>query len=145
MAPIVLHYIAFKYIHPSIPVIHIGAAALLIARPSLFTGALAYFLFKSFDYSIFRASKEIFYIPLSFDCRYRAKVVIDTFGYRASKGGIAGIFSLAVMIFKSVPGAIYASIALGSAFTWMATVKKLVHQYENMLKKPPTDSGEQEP
>ncbi len=143
LVPIVLHYIAFKFIHPSIPIIHIGAAALLIARPSLFTGALAYFLFKSFDYSIFRASKEILYMPLSFDCRYRAKVVIDSFGYRASKGGIAGIFSLAVIIFKSVPGAAYASVALVSASTWMLTVKKLVSQYDNMLKERLADSGEQ--
>ncbi len=122
--------------------IHIGAAALLIARPSLFTGALAYLLFKSFDYSIFRASKEIFYIPLSFDCRYRAKEVIDSFGYRASKGGIGGIFSLATMIFKSIPGAVHASIAMGSAFTWMLTVKNLVHQHDEMLKEPPVNSEE---
>lgn len=143
VAPIVLHYIAFKYIHPSIPIVHIGAAVLLIARPSLFVGALAYFLFKSFDYSIFRASKEIFYIPLSFDHRYRAKVVIDSFGYRASKGGIGGIFSLAAMIFKSIPGAAYATVALVSASVWMLTVKNLVRQYDNMLKKYLADSGEQ--
>ena len=143
VAPIILHYIAFRFIHPSIPVVHIGAAALLIARPSLFTGALAYFLFKTFDYSIFRASKEIFYIPLSFDSRYRAKEVIDSFGYRASKGGIAGIFSLAAMIFKSVPGAAYAIVAMVSASVWMLTVKNLVSQYDNMLKKYLTDSGEQ--
>jgi len=144
VAPIVLHYIAFKFIHPGIPIIHIGAAALLIARPSLFTGALAYFLFKSFDYSIFRASKEIFYIPLSFDCRYRAKEVIDSFGYRASKGGVGGILSLANMIFKSIPGVTYAVVAMGSAFTWMLTVKNLVRQHDDMLEQDSTNSGEQE-
>ena len=142
VVPIVLHYIAFKFIHPSIPVIHIGAAALLIVNPTLFTGALAYVLFKSFDYSIFRASKEIFYIPLSFDCRYRAKEVIDSFGYRAAKGGVGGIFSLATMIFKTIPGRIHTAVAMGSALIWMLTVTKLVHQHDDMLEENPTNSGE---
>ena len=141
-APIVLHYIAFRFIHPCIPIIHIGAAVLLIVNPTLFTGALAYVLFKSLDYSIFRASKEIFYIPLSFDCRYRAKEVIDSFGYRAAKGGVGGVFSLATMIFKTIPGAVHATIALISASTWMLTVTKLVHQHDNMLKEDTTNSGE---
>jgi len=143
IVPIILHYIAFKFIHPSIPIIHIGAAALLIARPSLFIGALAYLLFKSFDYSIFRASKEMFYIPLSFDCRYRAKEVIDSFGYRASKGGVAGIFSLADTIFKTVPVVAYPIVALGSAFTWMLTVSGLVRQHDDMLEQGSTNPGEE--
>ena len=44
--------------------------------------ALAFFLFKAFDYSIFRAAKEVLYVPLSFDERYRAKEIIDVLGYR---------------------------------------------------------------
>ena len=130
-APILLSYISLRFIHPAIPMVHIAAAALLILRPSLFTGGLAYLLFKALDYSVFRAGKEIFYIPLSFDSRYRAKEVIDSFGYRASKGGAAGLTSLARMIFGAIPGSAYPVAALASAIGWLATVRKLVRQYRD--------------
>ena len=144
VAPLLLSYINLSSMHLAIPMGHIALAAALIARPSLITAALAYFMFKVLDYSIFRAGKEIFYIPLSFDCRYRAKEVIDSFGYRASKGGVAGLASLVRIIFGVVPGVLYSSAALAGALGWMLTVKDLVRQYGNMLEKRFTDSGEQE-
>ena len=132
-----LSYISLKFIHRGIPIVHVATAAALILRPSLFTGSLAYIVFKSLDYSIFRAGKEIFYIPLSFDSRYRAKEVIDSFGYRMSKGGIAGLAALARIIIRTIPGAGYPSAALASAFGWLITVRKLVRQHDDMLKKSP--------
>ena len=132
-APLLLHYISLRFIHPAIPIVHIATATVIIFRQSLFTGGLAYLTFKALDYSVFRAGKEIFYIPLSFDSRYRAKEVIDSFGYRASKGGAAGLASLVIMTFRSisraVPGAIYPSAALVSALGWLRVVRKLVRQY----------------
>ncbi len=50
----------------------------------------AYVCFKSIDYTLFRASKELLYIPLSFDVRFRSKEFIDVFGYRGSKGVASG-------------------------------------------------------
>lgn len=139
-APLLLSYISLRFIHPAIPIVHVAAAIILILRPSLFTGGLAYLLFKALDYSVFRAGKEIFYIPLSFDSRYRAKEVIDSLGYRASKGGAAGLASLLVMMFRmmsrGVPGAIYPSAALASALGWLRTVRKLVRQHDDILKQP---------
>ncbi len=140
-APILLSYVSLKFIHPGIPIVHIVTAAALILRPTLFTGSLAYIVFKSLDYSIFRAGKEIFYIPLSFDSRYRAKEMIDAFGYRASKGVVAGLAALSQII-ASVPGAGYASAALVSAQVWLATVGKLVRQHDNMLKESVESSTE---
>ena len=137
VAPILLTYVSLRFIHPAIPVIHVATAVMLIIKPSLLTGGLAYLLFKAFDYSIFRAGKEIFYIPLSFDSRYRAKEVIDSFGYRASKGGAAGLASLAVFTLGSVPGVAYALTAMFSALGWMAVVRKLVRQHDSILKQSP--------
>ena len=134
VAPILLSFISLKFIHPAIPFVHILAAILLIIKPSLFTGGLAYLLFKAFDYSVFRAGKEIFYIPLSFDSRYRAKEVIDSFGYRASKGGAAALTALARMIFGVLPGIVYPIVSLLSALGWLRTVTKLVSQHDKELK-----------
>jgi len=139
VAPILLSFISIRFIHPAIPVIHITTATILLIKPTLFTGGLAYLVFKAVDYSIFRAGKEIFYIPLSFDSRYRAKEVIDAFGYRASKGISAGLTSIATMIagfFGYVlSGGFYPAIATVSAIVWLLTVTGLVRQHDRILKQ----------
>lgn len=48
---------------------------------------------KSFNYSINRTSKELLYIPLKSDEKFKAKAVIDMFAYRFSK-----IFGSAIII-----------------------------------------------
>lgn len=133
IAPVLLRFISLKVIHPIIPVIHIASAIALIIRPSLLTGGLAYLIFKSLDYSIFRAGKEVFYIPLSFDCRYRAKEVIDAFGYRASKGISSGIISLVTRILGSIPGHTYAVTSVFSALLWLFVVTGLVREHDRIL------------
>jgi AAA family ATP:ADP antiporter len=139
VAPLLLSRVRLKYIHPAIPIIHVATAIILFIKPNLFTGGLAYLVFKAFDYSIFRAGKEIFYIPLSFDSRYRAKEVIDSFGYRASKGISAGLTSLATIAANSLGYvlllAIYPASAMISAFLWFATVAGLVRQHDRILDK----------
>lgn len=139
IAPILLSLVSIRFIHPTIPLIHITTAVILFIKPNLFTGGLAYLLFKAFDYSIFRAGKELFYIPLSFDSRYRAKEVIDAFGYRASKGISAGMTSLATMISGffgyMVSGGAYPITAAISAIVWLLTVTGLVKQHDRILKQ----------
>ncbi len=137
VAPILLSRVRLKYIHPAIPVIHVATAIILLIKPSLFTGGLAYLVFKVIDYSVFRAGKEIFYIPLSFDSRYRAKEVIDSFGYRASKGISAGLTSLATtaagLIGYVLLPAVYPITAMFSAFMWLGTVLGLVRQHDRIM------------
>ena len=86
IAPLLMSYIALRWIHIFMPIMHLMAITLAILNPSVLTVGLAFFLFKAFDYSVFRAAKEVLYIPLSFDERYRAKEVIDVVGYRSGKG-----------------------------------------------------------
>ena len=84
----------FVFYIRSFQLVHLIAGAALTIAPSLRSGAIAFLLFKALDYSLFRAAKEILYIPLSFDARYRAKQVIDSFGYRFAKGGSAGVITV---------------------------------------------------
>ena len=92
----------------------------------------AFLLFKAFDYSLFRAAKEIFYIPLSFDARYRAKQVIDSFGYRFAKGGSAGVITVSRFLSIVIPGAAYSITAMVMAILWSGIVLNLTKQYQNI-------------
>jgi len=100
--PLLLRFTSLRFCLTAIPVLHLFNAILLFKAPSLGVAAYAFIAFKSLDYSLFRASKELLYIPLSFSARYRAKQVADSFTYRFSKGVTAGSVSL----WKAAAGAV---------------------------------------
>jgi AAA family ATP:ADP antiporter len=134
--PLLLRFVPYKTIHRGIPVVHLAACAYMFFYPSLFSAGLSYFLFKSIDYSVFKAAKEIFYIPFSFDVRYRAKQLIDTFGYRFGKGGSSLVFSF---IQRSILSpSTYALTGLAAAFFWLFLVlpsNALQNDAKNFPKK----------
>jgi len=130
-APLLLRFLPLTLVHLGIPIIHFISCGLLTLSPSLRTGATAYLLFKAFDYSIFRAGKEIFYIPLSFDSRYRAKQLNDSFGYRSAKSGSGAVIAL-INLVKPIPGVMFSIIAMIMAVIWSGIVSNLTRQYQQL-------------
>jgi len=132
VAPLLLHYVPLRGVHASLPLLHFAASLGLLIHPSLWTGAGAFLLFKAVDYSIFRAGKEIFYIPLPFDARYRAKEVIDAFGYRFAKGAASGLLALAGRLWGPLPGSTYPLLAMLSAGIWLGLIRRITRAYQEM-------------
>lgn len=127
--PLLLRFIPIRVVHLSIPLIHFIACGILTAAPSLWSSAAAFLVFKGLDYSIFRAAKELFYIPLPFDARYRVKQIIDSFGYRSAKSGSAFIIALI-----RLPAAAFSVTAIIAAAVWSGIVSNLTSRYQNMQK-----------
>ncbi len=127
ITPLLLSFVAIRWVHLLLPLIHITAITTAIIEPSVITVGLAFFLFKAFDYSIFRAAKELLYIPLSFDERYRAKEVIDVFGYRTGKGASSVVIVLLQKI-GVVMGNYYLAIGFVMAALWLALIFPLTRQ-----------------
>ncbi|MFT7686859.1 MAG: AAA family ATP:ADP antiporter [Candidatus Azotimanducaceae bacterium] len=94
IVPMLLSFVALRWIHVLMPVVHLFAIGMAVYDPTIFSVGLAFFLFKAFDYSLFRAAKEMLYVPLSFDERYRTKQIIDVLGYRTGKGASSVIIVL---------------------------------------------------
>lgn len=128
--PLFLRWFPFQLIHLYIPLIHFVTAGLLSFSPTLRNGAAAYLIFKALDYSFFRSGKELFYIPLSYDERYRAKQIIDSFGYRSAKSGSGFLIGL-----LSIPGTMFAPIAMAMAVIWTGIVAKLTVQYQKLEER----------
>jgi AAA family ATP:ADP antiporter len=118
-APILLTILAPLRVLLLIPVLHLVVIAVAVWFPSITTWGLAFAAFKCVDYSIFRAAKEVLYVPLSFDARYRAKEVIDMFGYRFSKGATSGIVSLLLAGGFLLTDHSYGIAALAGAILWL--------------------------
>ena len=132
--PLALRFIALRYIHVTIPIFHFVSSLILTVSPSLRTGTAAYVTFKALDYSLFRAGKELFYMPLSYDSRYRAKQVIDAFGYRFSKGGSAGVIELVRLSVGTIAGVAYSITAMVVAALWAPIAFGLVRMYQKLEK-----------
>ncbi len=130
VSPLLLSFLALRWVHMVLPLIHIAAISTALISPNLVTVGVAFFLFKAFDYSIFRGAKELLYIPLNFDARYRAKEVIDVFGYRSGKG----ISSVVIVLLQRAGIAMsnyYLTIGFVVACLWLALVFPLTRQREN--------------
>jgi AAA family ATP:ADP antiporter len=140
ITPLLLRLLPLWLIHGLIPAIHVVAGSLLLVTPTLSVGATAFLLFKAFDYSLFRAAKEILYIPLPFDARYRAKSLIDAFGYRFAKGSSSGLLALAGQVFGKLPVAAYTIMAIVAAVLWLPMAVTLA-----LWKQPRVGSGRNEP
>ena len=121
LTPLLLSFVALRWIHILMPLIHLVAIGVAIVEPSIYTVGLALFLFKAFDYSVFRAAKEVLYVPLGFDERYRAKEIIDVFGYRTGKGA-----SSVIIVLMQRAGILMSNYYLAAGFVataiWLALI-----------------------
>lgn len=120
--PLLMRWVPLRFLHAAIPIVNGLACGYFLHAPSWYSAGFAYMLFKTLDYSLFRAAKETLYIPFSFDVRYRAKQVIDVFGYRFGKGGTA----LAITLLKgagwTLTLAMYGYVALAATVLWLVLI-----------------------
>lgn len=130
ITPLVMKKVSIRVIQAAIPLIHCVNFIILFIYPQLSFAAFAFLIFKSVDYSIFRASKETLYIPFSYDTRYRAKQIADAFTYRFSKGFTAFCIS-AISSFTIIGGAFYAVAGILFSGIWTALAFPLTKNREH--------------
>ena len=119
VVPILLNFIPLYLIHLCVPVINVIFMLIAFYTPSLETVGMAFIVFKAMDYSIFRAAKEILYIPLSFDAKFRSKELIDVLGYRGSKGLSSFVISLVQNSGYLISSALFSFSASIFAIIWL--------------------------
>lgn len=122
--PILLQKISIKKIHIFIPLINIATIVIAILHPNIWTASFVYMVFKILDYSIFKAAKEILYIPLPFGARFRTKEIIDVFGYRFGKS----FASLSTELIQRSFTALSINklfLCLAFALAWLISAKKI--------------------
>lgn len=135
ITPLILSLLAIPLIHLLIPVTHVVAIGVLLLYPSLHTAAFAFAWFKVVDYSLFRASKEVLYVPLDFDARYRAKMLIDMTIYRTAKGG-SGIVLYMLGTAAAAFGRILTVAALAGAALWTLFAWKIKFGFAKSENEP---------
>ncbi len=82
---LLVQFLGLRKSHFVVPGILLGNAALTLFAPSFGVITYGFSVIKTFDYSIFNILKEMLYVPLKTDEKFKAKAVIDVFAYRSAK------------------------------------------------------------
>ncbi len=115
-----------------IPLIIAITVAGLALAPRFAVAAAAKVAGKTFDYSLFRAAKEILYIPLSYAEKTQGKALVDMLSYRVAKGGasllLQGLIALGAL-------AAVSWLALGCVAVWLALTVGLVRRWRRRAQE----------
>lgn len=125
-----IHWLGLKKNHLLVPSILLVNVAVFFMFPSFSIISLSLVTIKSVDHSLFGISREMLYIPLKTDEKFRAKAVIDVFAWRTAKA-FASLIIFALQIFSAIFLIPFISISLMGIFIiWQFTVFKLFRQKE---------------
>jgi AAA family ATP:ADP antiporter len=112
-----------------------GAHALAFGATPLalgvFFGSMQNCLCRASKYTLFDATKELAFIPLSRECKLKGKAAIDGVGSRLGKSGSAVIYQFLLMFLGSLSATIpyVALIMLVVVAAWMIAVRSLGKQF----------------
>lgn len=94
-AYLLIKFLGLKKSHIFIPVIFMFNTIAFICFPVFQWITMSFSTIKACDYSIFTILKEMLYLPLKTEEKFKAKAVIDVFAFRSSKA--LGSFAIIVM------------------------------------------------
>lgn len=109
-----------------------GTTPLAIA---VFFGGAQNCLSKAAKYSVFDATKEMAYIPLSHECKLKGKAAIDGVGSRFGKSGGSLIHQGLLVIFSTLTASApyVAGILMVAIFFWIIAARSLGRQFNELV------------
>lgn len=115
-------------------------ASLLGSTPlilSVSLGALQNCLSRASKYTLFDATKEIAFIPLSTESKLKGKAAIDGVGSRLGKSGGSVIHQGLLLVFSTVAASTpyVAAIFLVVALVWVLAIMSLGKQFEELVQE----------
>ncbi|MBS0621243.1 MAG: NTP/NDP exchange transporter [Verrucomicrobia bacterium] len=115
----------------------------------VFFGALQNCLARASKYTVFDATKELAFIPLSKECKLKGKAAIDGVGSRIGKSGGALMHQGLLMFFGTIALSTpyVAGLLLLAIGAWIGAVKALGHRFNSLVSHQETlkDPDEERP
>lgn len=127
----VLKFIGVSRTLLGLPALLLTAVAAFLVTPVFGVMAVAKIASKAFDYSLFRASKEMLYIPLSYREKTEGKAVVDILTYRVAKGGVSLLLLGVAALSLSVATSAMTMVAIA---LWLGITVLLTRRYERRLQ-----------
>lgn len=111
------------------------AMAAVWAVPRAVVSSIAFVAAKVFDYSLFRATKEMLYLPLGTSAKTVGKSIVDMGTYRAAKAGA----SLLLILLVPFGTAVVAATGVALALIWLVCAIAVAPRYRAELEATRTD------
>lgn len=109
-----------------IPLLTCATVLALAINPVFIFGAIAKVVGKVLDYSLSRTSKEMIYIPLTYEEKTQGKAIVDILGYRVAKG-LGSVLLIGLIAFDLSQNSSW--IAIGLLMVWIVIAIILASRY----------------
>ena len=96
---ILVHFLGLKKCHILVPFSFLLNGLLFFFKPAFTMASYFYAYIKATDFCFFSLIREMLFLPLSLDEKYRAKAIIDVFAYRTARAA-ASLLLLALQFFS---------------------------------------------
>lgn len=130
---LMIHFLGLRGSHLFIPFVLLSNAVFCWIVPSFAVISFSYAFLKSIDFSLFGVIREMLYIPLKLDEKFRAKAIIDVFAYRSSKA----LVSLCMLALQFFAGAhllqIASFLSIVVFIAWITTIAFFFKKYAPSL------------
>jgi ATP/ADP translocase len=115
--------------HLAIPLLLLVNAAGVALFPSFALVSFSMVFIKAIDFSLFGVSREMLYVSMKVDEKFRAKAVIDVFAYRTSKA-LVSLCILGLQFFAGMRLLFWVSYAtIAILLLWIGVVWFLLRRH----------------
>ncbi|NGX40036.1 MAG: ADP,ATP carrier protein 1 [Chlamydiae bacterium] len=128
-----IRYVGFKRSHYVIPSVLTLSACLFAAIPIFPVIIFGFVTIKALDFSLFGVIREMLYIPLKSDEKFRAKSIIDVFAHRSAKA-LASIMILVVQVSILDTSRVLTYLGISIALLWIGSVAYGMKEYDQVVK-----------
>lgn len=128
-------FFTFMFFRDSLAPIVIAVTGTTPLAIAVFFGGAQNCLSKAAKYSVFDATKEMSYIPLSHECKLKGKAAIDGVGSRFGKSGGSLIHQGLLLIFTTLTASApyVAGILMAVIAFWIAATRSLGMQFDQLV------------
>lgn len=131
---LLINILGFKKSHLSVPLFLAFNSILFLVFPSFSMATYSFASIKALDYSFFGIIREMLYIPLKTDEKYKAKAIIDVFAYRSAKA-FASLFLIFIQNVTGLNVIILISImSMIIYFIWTRVVSIMFKKHPQALQ-----------
>lgn len=119
---LLVQWLGLRRSHYVVPFLLCASLAGQFFSPGFGMASLAFVLTKSIDFSLFGVIREMLFVPLKIDEKFRAKAIIDIFAYRTSKAAVS-IVLLSLQFWIGAQTYFVANyLAIGVFCLWLFTI-----------------------
>ncbi len=130
-----LRLVGLRGAHALIPLVLLCNGALFLAFPAFGVLCVNFATIKSLDYSIFGITKEMLYLPLNVEEKFKAKSIIDVFAYRSSKAVVFFIIAFLSYVYGGNITMLLSFVLMGIFLVWTYSIYSMREYFVNIESK----------